>query len=91
VPAGDEWTMRIVSPVDEPEWLVPLAQLHQDEWSEVSPFKTVEQHMTKLRARIGPDPIPATSIVVVDREAVCSESLIRRDDIGDVTVMQYCL
>jgi predicted N-acetyltransferase YhbS len=76
--------MRIVSLIDELDLLPPLAQLHHDEWSHVSPFKTVSQHLTKLRSRIGRDPIPATFAVVVDREVVGSVSLLKRDDIGDV-------
>jgi predicted N-acetyltransferase YhbS len=76
--------MRIVSLIDELDLLPPLAQLHHDEWSHVSPFKTVGQHLTKLRSRIGRDPIPATFVVAVDREVVGSVSLLKRDDIDDV-------
>jgi len=76
--------MRIVSLIDELDLVEPLAQLHHDEWSAVSPFKTVEQHMTKLRARIGPDPVPATFVLVMEGAVAGSVSLLRRDDIDDV-------
>lgn len=49
--------MQIVWLIDHLAHLPLLAQLHHDEWSHISPFKTVNQHVAKLRSRAGSDSV----------------------------------
>src|SRR6266850_3976613 len=76
--------MQILSLVDHPELLRPLAALHHLEWGHVSPFKTVEQHADKLAARIGSRPVPATYVLLIEHVVAGSVSLLEHDDIGHV-------
>ena len=76
--------MHIRSLVDCLDDLPELARFHHEEWSHVSPFKTQEQHVMKLRARIGASPIPATYILYVSDEVAGSVSLLQQDDIAQV-------
>jgi hypothetical protein len=50
----------------------------------VSPFKTVDQHATKLLSRIGSDSVSATFILLIDRAVAGSVSLLDHDDIDNV-------
>ena len=83
-PWRSEDEMRVQSLADWPEVLPVLAQLHHEEWSGVSPFKTPEQHATKLRARIGLGLIPATYVLILHGAVAGSVSLLNHDDIGGV-------
>lgn len=76
--------MSILSLVDHVDRLPSLAQLHHDEWSHVSPFKTIDQHAQKLRSRIGPNSVPATYILLVDEVVAGSVSLLKHDDIANL-------
>lgn len=76
--------MQILSLVDHVDRVLSLAQLHHDEWSHVSPFKTVAQHATKLRSRIGTNSVPATYILIIDDAVAGSVSLLDHDDIANV-------
>ena len=77
-------SVRIVTLVEHRDRLSSLAQLHHDEWSNVSPFKTVEQHMNKLLSRIGPCPVPATYLLLIDDAVAGSVSLLDHDDIANL-------
>ena len=77
-------SLRIVSLNEYRDELPSLARLHHDEWSDVSPFKTVEQHKEKLLLRISQRPPPATCVLLIDGEVAGSVSLLEHDDIADV-------
>ncbi len=76
--------MQIASLADHLDQLQLLARLHHTEWSHVSRFKTVDEHVNKLKSRIGHGPIPATYILLIDRTVAGSVSLLDHDDIDNV-------
>ena len=76
--------MHIVSLIDHIEQLPRLARLHHDEWSQVSRFTTVDEHIRKLESRISHSAIPATYTLLIDGVVAGSVSLLDHDDIDDV-------
>src|SRR5436305_15294288 len=76
--------MQIASLIDHIEQLPRLAKLHHDEWSQVSRFTTVDEHIRKLESRISKDAIPATNILLIDGAVAGSVSLLDQDDIDNV-------
>lgn len=76
--------MQIQSLIDHLDQIPTLAHLHHEQWSHVSPFKTPNQHATKLRSRIGGQPVPATYLLLIDSAVAGSVSLLDHDDIANV-------
>lgn len=76
--------MHIASLADHLDQLPALAQLHHVEWSHVSRFRTVDEHIEKLRSRIGQNPLPATYVLLIDGTVAGSVSLLDHDDIDNV-------
>ena len=76
--------MDIASLADHLGQLPALARLHHAEWSRVSRFKTVDEHVNKLQARIGRSPIPATYVLLLNQRVAGSVSLLGHDDIDNV-------
>jgi predicted N-acetyltransferase YhbS len=77
-------SLRIVSLGDERALLRSLACLHHEEWSRVSPFKTIAEHEKKLSFRISAHPPPATYVLLVEGEVAGSVSLLKHDDIANI-------
>ena len=75
---------RLVSLSEHRGRLSTLAGLHHEEWSEVSPFKTVAEHEKKLRSRISDRPPPETYVLLIEGEVAGSVSLLEHDDIAQV-------
>jgi predicted N-acetyltransferase YhbS len=76
--------LRIVSLSEQRALLSALAQLHHEEWSEISSFKTVAEHEKKLLSRISQHPPPETYVLILEGEVAGSVSLLEHDDIADV-------
>jgi GNAT superfamily N-acetyltransferase len=76
--------MQIASLIDHVDQLPRLAKLHHDEWSQVSRFRTFEEHLRKLETRMSHRPIPATYILFIDSVVAGSVSLIDHDDLDNV-------
>jgi GNAT superfamily N-acetyltransferase len=61
--------MRIEYLADHPSLIPALARWHQDQWSYLSPERTIEQRMATLRAHLYPTQIP-TSFVALSRDTL---------------------
>ena len=71
--------MQIEYLTDHEKYIPTLAQWHHDQWSFLSPGKTLQDRIDKFHGHLSPQQVPTTFVALDESDLLGSASLVKHD------------